>query len=115
MPVRHSNASRSSLSPAERQLRSRLVQLLSGAQGLIRGTLSVRDRTCGKQNCKCVRGEKHSSLYIVVSLDGKYKQMCVPKSLEGEVRTWVAQYQRAQELIEEISKAYWDKLQNREE
>ena len=81
----------------------------------MRGTLTVRERTCGKANCRCARGEKHASLYIVVSVDGKYKQTCVPRSLEAEVRTWVAQYQRAQELIEEISKVYWKKLQNRGE
>lgn len=102
------------MSAVERQARSRLVQLLSSGHGLMRGTLTVRERTCGKQNCKCAREEKHSSLYIVVSVDGKYKQTCVPRSLEAEVRNRVLQYQRAQELIEEISKVYWDKLQNRE-
>jgi hypothetical protein len=60
-----------------------------------------------------MRGEKHSSLYLVVSVEGKYRQFCVPRSLEAEVKIWVAQYQRAQELIEEISNAYWEKLQNR--
>ena len=82
---------------------------------MMRGTLSVRERTCGKQNCKCARGEKHSSLYIVIGLDGKYKQICVPRSREAEVRNWVLQYQRAQELIEEISKLYREKIQKREE
>lgn len=115
MPVRPSKVPRTNLSAAEREARSRLVQVLSSGQGFIRGTLSVRERVCGKQNCKCTRGEKHSSLYIVVSVNGKYKQTCVPRSLEAEVRIWVAQYQRAQDLIEEISKSYWDKLQNREE
>ena len=81
---------------------------------MIRGTLSIRERSCGKQNCRCTRGEKHASLYIVVSIDGKYKQFCVPRSLEADVRIWVAQYHRAQELIEEISKTYWQKIQNRE-
>ena len=113
MPQPPSKQPRSNLSPAERQLRSSLVRLLSGGHGLIRGTLSVRERACGKQNCRCASGEKHASLYLVVSLDGKYKQICVPRSLEEEVRIWVAQYQHIQELIEDISKAYLEKLQNR--
>src|SRR3989338_6447393 len=98
MPQQPSKQPRSSLPAAERQLRSRLLQVLSSGQGLMRGTLTVRERTCGKANFRCARGEKHASLYIVVSVDGKYKQTCVPRSLEAEVRTWVAQYQRAQEL-----------------
>jgi hypothetical protein len=110
-----SKPSRSSLPAAERKMRSRLLQLLSSGQGLIRGTLSVRERACGKSNCRCARGEKHASLYIVVSVNGKYKQTCVPRSREAEVRSWVAQYQSSQELIEEISKVYWNKLQNLEE
>jgi hypothetical protein len=91
------------------------MQLLSSGQGLIRGTPSVRERSCGKPNCKCARGEKHASLYIVVSVDGKYKQVCVPRALEAEVRSWVAQYQRIQELIEEISNSYLERIQNRGE
>lgn len=113
MPAQRSNPPRGSLPAAERETRSRLLQLLSSGQGMIRGTLSIRERSCGKANCKCARGEKHASLYIVVSVDGKYKQTCVPKSLEADVRAWVAQYQHAQELIEEISQAYWSKLQDR--
>ncbi len=106
---------RSSLPAVERQMRSQLVQLLSGGHGMIRGTLSIRERSCGKQSCRCTHGgEKHASLYLVVSIDGKYKQFCVPRSLEEDVRNWVSQYQRAQELLEEISKSYWQKIQNRE-
>ena len=83
---------------------------------MIRGTLSIRERSCGKQSCRCTRGgAKHASLYLVVGNDGKYKQFCVPRSLEADVRFWVAQYHRAQELLEEISKTYWEKIQNRGE
>jgi hypothetical protein len=114
MPVRHSQ-SRSNLPAAERQARSQLVQLLSSGQGMIRGTLSIRERSCGKQTCRCTSGgPKHASLYLVVGNDGKYKQFCVPRSLEADVRIWVAQYHRAQELLEEISQSYWHKILNRE-
>jgi hypothetical protein len=103
------------LPAAERQARSQLVQLLSSGQGMIRGTLSIRERSCGKQTCRCTSGgPKHASLYLVVGNDGKYKQFCVPRSLEAEVRIWVAQYHRAQELLEEISQSYWHKILNRE-
>lgn len=115
MPVRSFKSQRSNIPVADRQARSRLNQILSKSDGMIRGTLSVRERTCGKRNCKCAAGEKHASLYLVVSVDGKYKQFCVPRSKESDVRHWVANYQRVQELLEEISQSYWDILQDRED
>lgn len=106
---------RSNLPAAERHMRSRVVQVLSSGTGMIRGTLTVRERACGKSNCRCkTRGEKHASLYLVVRTDGKSKQLCVPRAMEADVRNWVEQYHRAQELLEEISKTYWDRLVNRE-
>lgn len=114
MPAAPSKIPRSNLPALERQARSRLTKLLTSGQGLLRGTLSTRERTCGKPTCKCYRGDKHSSLYLVVSVDGKYQQICVPRKRETEVRNWVAQYQRTQELIEEISQIYLDSLKNRE-
>lgn len=114
MPAKPSKIPRSNLPALERQARSRLTKLLTSGQGLIRGTLSTRERTCGKSTCKCYRGEKHASLYLVVSIEGKYQQIFVPRKFETEVRTWVAQYQRTQDLIEEISQIYLDRVKNRE-
>ncbi|MHC4697504.1 MAG: DUF6788 family protein [Planctomycetota bacterium] len=55
---------RTGMSPRERDRRSRLAQLAHGA-GLLRGSLAIRERACGKSNCKCAKGEKHVSLYLV--------------------------------------------------
>ena len=97
----------------ERDLRSRLVRLIS-AQGMLHGTLDERARTCGKPNCKCARGEKHVSLYLVVRVDGKLRHLYIPESHANEVRSWVAHYQQSLALLEEISAVYWLKVQNRE-
>jgi hypothetical protein len=37
----------------------------------------------------------------------------VPKAYEPAVRQWVADYHRAAELMEEISRLYWEKIQQR--
>jgi hypothetical protein len=97
----------------ERQLRSRLSQLTSQA-GLLRGSLSVRKRVCGKPGCKCTRGEKHVSLYLVVSEGGKYRQLFVPKDLEGQVRSWVKNHRRLRALLEEICGVCLEKVRRRE-
>ncbi len=101
------------MTPHERSLRSRLNQLV-GQAPFLRGTLSVREITCGKHNCRCARGEKHLTLYLSASQDGKPRQLFVPKSMEEEVRSWVENFRQIRELQEEVSRLYWDKLKKRE-
>lgn len=101
------------MSLTERDFRSKLVRIVSSG-GFIRGTLSQREKVCGKPTCKCARGEKHVALYLVVSQEGRLRQLFVPKSHEEIVRQWTEQYRQAEALLEEISKIHWEKLQNRE-
>lgn len=101
------------MAPREREIRSRLAQLVH-AEGLLRGSLSTRERTCGKPNCKCAKGAKHTSLYLVFSKEGKYCQIFVPKSLEDEVRAWVANHHKTRDLLEEISHIHREKIAKRD-
>jgi hypothetical protein len=113
--VEHSqDISKAKMSLKERDLRSRLTKLIQG-KGLIRGTLSTRTNTCGKSNCKCAHGEKHVALYLVVSQDGKPRQLFIPQSYDKKVRQWIDEYRRAEQLLQEIADIHWAKLQNREE
>lgn len=106
--------SRSKMSKAERELRSQLTKLLH-SEGVIRGSLAIRERTCGKPGCRCaVKGEKHPALYLVLSEGGKYRQVFIPKAFEDDVRQWVESYANARGLLEEISKLYHEKLRKRE-
>lgn len=105
---------RSSLSAAERRGRSRLAQLVH-TRPLLRGTLSVRSRRCGKPNCRCARGELHVSLYLVQSHDGKPRQVYVPQEWEERIRQAVQNHQEIQGLIEELSEREWKRLRERKE
>lgn len=98
---------------AERDFRSRLAQMVSG-NGLMRGTLTVREKVCGKSSCKCARGEKHVALYLIASKDGKLRQLFVPRSHEARVRKWLSQYRIVKEWLEQISDLHWTKIQDRE-
>ena len=100
---------RISLSPAERSFRSKLAQLAHD-NWLLRGTLSVRPRKCGKPTCHCANGELHSSLYLVQSHGGKPRQICIPKSWESRIRQAVTDYQELQRLIEEVSELEWKRM-----
>jgi len=112
MADKRGHISRAKMSPAERRVRSQLAQLLS-QRGVIRGTLLVRQRKCGKANCRCARGQGHESLFLVISQNGRTRQLFVPKDWESRVRLWVEDYHRARELMEEVSRIYWDKVRHR--
>ena len=76
------------MSAQERELRSRLAQLLTRA-AIVRGSLSVREKSCGKPTCRCARGEKHRAVYLVASEEGKLRQLFIPRSLEADARECV--------------------------
>ena len=104
-----SRLSRAELSPAERELRSRIVQIASGER-FLRGTLSERSSKCGKPNCHCVGGEGHPSLYLVRSHAGIVRQLCIPKALQDPVRHAVGEFQEIQRLLQEVSELEWQRF-----
>ncbi len=111
-PSPHTSVSRLQLSASERRFRSRITQLATG-QWFLRGTLTERAGRCGKPNCRCARGDLHTSLYLVQSHDGKPRQICVPKAWEQRVRQAVTSYQQMQQFIEEVSELEWKRLRER--
>jgi hypothetical protein len=97
----------------EREVRSKLAQLI-GDRGIVRGTLVVREKVCGKSNCKCARGERHIAKYLVMSEGGQKRQLYVSDEMEDKVKRWLANYREAQESLEEICNINWARLANRE-
>ncbi|MBU4179600.1 MAG: hypothetical protein KJ625_06650 [Actinobacteria bacterium] len=104
---------RSGMTGEERESRSRIKPYIDHEE-MVRGTLSIRARTCGNPNCKCARGEKHVSLYLVRSKDGKVEQLYIPKDREEPVRRWVENWHEVKANLEEISSSYWERLKRKE-
>ena len=103
---------RSHMSVEERKARSQLAQLVS-QRGLMRGSLLLRRMKCGKSNCRCAKGEGHQSLFVVISEKGRTRLLYVPKDWEPLVRQWVEDHHRARQLMEEVSRIYWDRVRQR--
>jgi hypothetical protein len=102
---------RKGLSEKDRNARSQLRQLLERADGVIHGSLIRMSRKCGNPGCRCtLKGQKHSSWCLGVSIRGKTRMKHIPQALETDVRRWVQQYQRARQLIEEMSQQAWHRL-----
>jgi hypothetical protein len=103
---------RAQMTKRERESRSRLKPYI-GSRGFVRGTLSVRERVCGKANCRCTRGEKHVSLFLTRSKDGTVEQLYIPREKEELARRWVENYRVIHGLLERISSVYWDRLKRK--
>src|SRR5215831_19167320 len=95
-------------SAEERELRSRLAQLIT-TYGFVRGNLVHRERTCGRPNCRCARGDKHPSVSLIASDEGKIQQLHIPSDLERTAQEWVETYHRIRKLLEELSQKQWEK------
>jgi len=101
------------MSKKERALRSRITKLVSEF-GLLRGSLLVRKRLCGNPRCRCrTKGERHESLALQVSIEGRSRQFHVPKAMQDEVRAWVEHYQEIRGLLDQISELYLDKMSSK--
>ena len=105
---------RSSMSPRERELRSRAAKMLNGA-GLLHGSLIARERSCGRRGCRCERGEKHPALYVYRQKDGKLRQLYVGKQHEADVRRWLEQDKQLRALLEEIWEIHWQRAKSRKD
>lgn len=95
----------------ERSALSQLRQILNDP-GLLRASLIRSRRRCGKSYCRCAKAKKnrHLSWYIGHSRKGQPHMQYLPKELLEDVRVWVSRYRRAQELLDKVSDAYWERL-----
>lgn len=103
---------RSHLSAEERRWRAKLAQLVSNA-GLLRGSLTLRRRVCGRPNCRCTDGQTHDAWYLTTTKNGRRTQLYVPHQEEEATKQWVENFQRVRELLEKISELHWKRLKER--
>jgi hypothetical protein len=93
---------RGHISAKERKKRSRLTKLLHDHRFLC-GSLVTMARTCGNPGCKCMRGQKHVSLYLSIKDGSKRKMVYIPHQWEPTIRLWVQNHQETKKLIDEVS------------
>ena len=109
MPVVRKTISKAAMGEREKALRSELARLVNRC-GLVKGSLYVRHRVCGRPNCRCTRGEKHAGLYLYHRDGRTVRQLHVGADREVRVRQWVGNYRRIQALLDELSRLGWQRL-----
>jgi len=70
---------RGQFTQSERFARSRLAKLLH-EQPFLCGSLVTMHRLCGKEGCKCTRGELHPGLYLAIRAGGEAEDDPYPSS-----------------------------------
>ena len=84
---------------------------LPQAGGLLPGSLVEQYRNCGKEGCRCTRGEPHGP-YVYLQVAGRL--VYVPAALAEAVRARVETSRRLREMLEEISAINLELLARRE-
>lgn len=96
--------------------RRRLVRDLPDLEAILQGSLVSQGRRCGKEGCRCTRGELHGP-YVYLSVgrgQATSRLLYVPSSLVDEVRRRVGLTQAAKAALEEISAINLELLSRRE-
>jgi hypothetical protein len=94
--------SRSHRSPKERDARSRAVQLLAD-KPLLRGSLVLQYRSCGKSYCRCQTGQKHPALYLHTRSGDQRVRIYIPPALHEDVRAAIATGRQIDDWVDHVS------------
>jgi hypothetical protein len=99
-----------------RKRRQALLHELPPLDAILRGSLIERYKRCGKPGCKCADGRGHGpKYYLSVSYPGLRPQMdYVPQECFEQTSEFLANYQRARELLEQICEINRELLRRRE-
>ena len=109
---KHKNGELGRLTTAElRSRRAGLVAALPQADLLLPGALVEQHRNCGKEGCRCTRGEPHGP-YVYLQVAGRL--MYVPAVLADAVRAHLQTSQRLRRALEDISAINLELLDRRE-
>jgi len=95
-------------SKTSRQLRARrrrLAHSLPDVEGLIGGSVIEQGRKCGKEGCRCTRGDLHGPYTYVVlpRAGGRTRSLYVPAAAANAVREGAAISVSVRRALEEIS------------
>jgi hypothetical protein len=103
----------SKLSQSERRIRSQLHLLIREAN-FMRASLITLKRKCGKARCRCLTGELHASPAVEQSRKGKTRLKTLSRERQEEVKQWIENWHKAQELLESLSELQWNKLETKD-
>lgn len=85
-----------------RRKRDGLLKKLAKSKPFVDGSIVKVRRKCGNKNCRCTRGQKHESFYLMYKVKGVTKAVYIPVDLEKEVFGWSEEWERLKGITQEI-------------
>jgi len=85
------------------------IKLREAAKGtpnitqVVHGSIVIVKRLCGKTNCRCQKGFKHSSLYISQRYKGKTRMIYIPHRSEARVRDFVKNWHKLKAIMDKVT------------
>ena len=70
---------------------------------ILRGSVVIVKRHCGKANCRCQKGFKHRALYVSQRDKGKARMIYIPQRSEKEARRLISNYRKIKVVMNKIS------------
>jgi len=87
-----------------RDRRRRAACQIPDLEAVIAGSLQDQHRRCGKEGCRCARGELHGPyLYLSLRAGRRTQMLYIPAGLAGQVRQAVTANTEVQAALAEIS------------
>lgn len=87
-----------------RERRRRIANQIPDLQAVVAGSLQEQRRRCGKESCRCARGELHGPyLYLSLRVGRRTRMIYVPAELAERVRDAVRANTAVEEALAEIS------------
>ena len=78
---------------------------------MVRGSVVVQKRRCGKANCHCASGPaRHETTVLNYSEGGRTRAVMLPTEAVGQVRAAVERYRAAQKALEDKANAGLEEL-----
>ena len=87
-----------------RDRRRRIVRRLPDLEAVIAGSLQEQRRRCGKEGCRCMRGELHGPYqYLSLRVGRRTRMLYVPAELADQVRQGITANTEVQAALAAIS------------
>lgn len=95
--------------------REALLRQLRTIPNLMRGTVYVRQRKCGRLGCACAAsdGPRHKGWQLSVNKDGRTQSRHIRQELLAEVNELTLSYQKLWRLVEKLTEVNLLLLQER--
>jgi len=80
-----------------------LLRRIRKANDLMKGSLALTYRRCGKKGCRCERGELHKGYFFSYRLKGKSYGLYIPEALVPKLRELIDNWKELKETVEKLT------------